>query len=330
MNQRLKKLLENTFFTICIPAGVFLLLVILCSIKGIALFETANHVRTFINAFAVTTIIAWALNFNLSSGRFDFSLGSIGLLSCIIGVKLTWALADAGAPSNAFIMLVIIIAVGAILGAISGLVYIVLNIAPIVTSLGITLIYEAFTFIVTGGSGVVLNTSLHLTKISNASNQIVILAIGFVCIYIISNFTRFGYEWRSLISGQKISVETGIKEKRNALICYILAGMFIAVAASFNMSTQGTASAALNFSTISTIFTAFLPLFLGGFIKRFSEEKIGILLGSFTTALITLGFVRLDVSAQMQSLWNAIILLLFLVYLNNEGKLKSMLRLKKN
>lgn len=330
MNQRLKKLLKNTFFTICIPAGVFILLVILCGIKGIALFETANHVRTFINAFAVTTFIAWALNFNLSSGRFDFSLGSIGLLSCIIGVKLTWALADAGAPSNAFIMLVIIIAIGAILGTISGLVYIVLNIAPIVTSLGITLIYEAFTFIVTGGSGVVLNTSLHLTKISNAPNQIVILAIGFVSIYIISNFTRFGYEWKSLISGQKISVETGIKEKRNALICYILAGMFIAVAASFNMSTQGTASAALNFSTISTIFTAFLPLFLGGFIKRFSEEKIGILLGSFTTALITLGFVRLDVSAQMQALWNAIILLLFLIYLNNEGKLKSMLTLKKN
>jgi ribose transport system permease protein len=324
----MNKTIKNILLTLCIPVGVFTILTILCSLNGISLFDTSNHFRTFINAFVVTTFISWALNFNLSSGRFDFSLGALGLLASIIGVRITWLLEGVGGPSNGVIMLLIIIAVGAILGAISGILYILLNIAPIVTSLGVTLLYEALTFIVTGGSGIVLNSSLHLTKIASAQNQMIILMIGFILIFVISNFTKFGYEWRALITGQKISVDTGISEKWNALVCYILAGIFISVAITFTMSIQGTASASLNFSTISTIFAAFLPLFLGGFIGRFSEEKLGIMIGSFTTALITLGLVRLDVSPQMQALWNALILLAFLVYLNNEGKLKTILRLR--
>ncbi|MNC14608.1 hypothetical protein D3C75_623950 [compost metagenome] len=100
------------------------------------------------------------------------------------------------------------------------------------------------------------------------------------------------------------------------------------VVGSINITTRGSASVVLNFSSISLMFTAFLPLFLGGFIGRYSEEKLGIFLGSVTSAIITLGFVRLDVSSQMQSLFNAIILLLFLVYLNNENKVKELVILK--
>lgn len=315
--------MKKSILTIIIPVGVFLFFSLLLLNQGTTLFGTTNHYRTFVNAFVVTTFIAWALNFNLSTGRFDFSLGSISLLSSILGVKVMWYLESLGWEMNGWYMLVVIVLIGAILGTISGITYVVLKIPPIVTSLGLTLIYEAIGFIVTDGGGVVLNRTLHLTKIATLENQLIVLVIGFAAIYVISNMTTFGFHWRSLVSGQKIAVDTGISEQKNAILSYALSGAFVSVAGCFTMSIQGTASASLNFGTISTIFVAFLPLFIGGFIGRFSEEKFGILLGSFTTALITLGFVRLSVSAQMQSFWNAIILLVFLIYLNNEYKILS-------
>lgn len=325
MNERLKKIA----ITLVIPAGVFLFFSLLLLGRDTTLFSTTNHFRTFINAFAVTTFIAWALNFNLSTGRFDFSLGSISLLSSILGAKFMWYLENLGWEMNGWYMLIAIVVIGAVLGTISGLAYIILKIPPIVTSLGMTLIYEALGFIATDGGGVVLNRTLHLTKIASPQNQIIVLAIGFVAIYLISNKTSFGFHWRSLVAGQKIAVDTGINEKSNAVISYALSGAFVSVAGCFTMSIQGNASASLNFGTISTIFVAFLPLFIGGFIGRYSEDKFGILLGSFTTALITLGFVRLNISAQMQSFWNAIILLGFLIYLNNEYKILSFFTKKK-
>lgn len=319
MNERVKKIL----ITMAIPVGVFLFFSILLLSQGTTLFSTLNHYRTFVNAFVVTTFIAWALNFNLSTGRFDFSLGSISLLASILGVKVMWYLESLGWEMNGWYMLIVIVFFGAFLGMISGIAYVLLKIPPIVTSLGMTLIYEALGFIVTDGGGVVLNRTLHLTKIASMENQLIVLLIGFGAIYVISNMTSFGFNWRTLVAGQKIAVDTGINEQKNAIISYLLSGAFVSVAGCFTMSIQGTASASLNFGTISTIFVAFLPLFIGGFIGRFSEGKFGILLGSFTTALITLGFVRLNVSAQMQSFWNAIILLVFLIYLNNEYKILS-------
>lgn len=319
MNERVKKIL----MTMAIPVGVFLFFSILLLSQGTTLFSTLNHYRTFVNAFVVTTFIAWALNFNLSTGRFDFSLGSISLLASILGVKVMWYLESLGWEMNGWYMLIVIVFFGAFLGMISGIAYVLLKIPPIVTSLGMTLIYEALGFIVTDGGGVVLNRTLHLTKIASMENQLIVLLIGFGAIYVISNMTSFGFNWRTLVAGQKIAVDTGINEQKNAIISYLLSGAFVSVAGCFTMSIQGTASASLNFGTISTIFVAFLPLFIGGFIGRFSEGKFGILLGSFTTALITLGFVRLNVSAQMQSFWNAIILLIFLIYLNNEYKILS-------
>ena len=321
MERRVKKIIK----TFSIPVCVFLFFSILLFSQGTTLFNTANHYRTFINAFVVTTFIAWALNLNLSTGRFDFSLGSISLLSSILGVKVMWFLESIGWRMNGWYMLIVIALFGALFGMISGLTYVLLKIPPIVTSLGMTLIYEALGFIATEGGGVVLNRTLHLSKIGSMENHLIILLIGFVAIYVISNMTTFGFNWKTLVSGQKIAVDTGISEKKNAVISYTLSGVFASVAGCFTMSIQGTASASLNFGTISTIFVAFLPLFIGGFIGRFSEEKFGILLGSFTTALITLGFVRLNVSAQMQSFWNAIILLAFLIYLNNEYKILSFL-----
>lgn len=62
-------------------------------------------------------------------------------LSSIIGAKISYAVLG-GESGSAALMLVITIVAGAVLGLVSGLIYISLKIPPIITSLGVTLIYE--------------------------------------------------------------------------------------------------------------------------------------------------------------------------------------------
>ncbi|MDH6366788.1 MULTISPECIES: hypothetical protein [unclassified Breznakia] len=314
----------NTVKTLFIPIFTALLFVIICEANGLHLVETQGHVLTLIRSTVVIGCTSWALALNLNSGRFDFSIGSIALLSSMISAKLVIMF-----DLPVIAMLVIGVILGGILGCISGVLYVLLKLPPIITSLGVTLIYEAFTFVVTNGEGLLISTNLNLLEISTIPWLTAIGIVGLTSIYILMNKTTFGYNHKALQYGQKISNNTGINETKNAILSYTFAGLLMGAVGCINLTTKGTASVSINFSSISTMFVAFLPLFIGGFIGRFSEERIGIFLGAITSALITLGFVRLDVSSQMQSLVNAVILLLFLVYLNNEQKLVQLFRGRK-
>ncbi len=310
--------------TLIIPATTMILFVVICKFNGISFINTQGHILTLVRSTVIISFISWALSLNLNSGRFDFSIGSIALLSAMISAKITILY-----HLPAIVLLLLSMFIGLVLGSISGLLYVTLKLPPIITSLGVTLIYEALTFVITKGEGLLISTNLSLLEVSTTPWLIVIGLIGLGAMFCIMNFTTFGYENKALQHGQKISTSTGINEVKNAIISYALAGLLMGTVGCINLTTRGSASVALNFSSISSMFVAFLPLFIGGFIARFSEEIFGVFLGAFTSAVITLGFVRLDITSQTQSLINAIILLLFLIYLNNESKIGALIGKKK-
>jgi ribose transport system permease protein len=74
----------------------------------------------------------------------------------------------------------------------------------------------------------------------------------------------------------------------------------------------------LNFGSIGIMFTAFLPLFIGGWIGRSINKRVGIMLGAVSMALISLAYARFDTASSVQSIVSALLLVLFLIYLNNE------------
>ncbi|MCZ0701613.1 ribose transport system permease protein [Natronobacillus azotifigens] len=309
---------------ISIPVGVFVVLTFLTQIQGISLFAHAGHVQTFVRSTTIISFTAWALALNLQSGRFDFSLGSMAILSSIIGTQIT---INYGLP--AFSLIFVIVFISGLLGLFSGLVYITLKLAPIITSVGVMLIYEALTFVLTDGQGLLISTQFDLLVLPSTRNLLIILLVGFAIVYFIMNHTQFGYNHKALQHGQEIAVNTGLPEKRNAILTYMLAGMLMGVVGFINMTTQGFTGVSLNFTSISAMFIAFLPMFIGGYIGRFSEERFGIFIGSLTMGLVTLGFVRLDLPRQTQEFVNALLLLAFLTYLNNQGRLKLIFAFRK-
>jgi len=317
-------ILKRIIGTLAIPGIALAIALLMCSNQGVILFETTGNWILFLRATASVMLTTFALSLNLNSGRFDFSIGSIALVSSVISATIC---INAGLPTAA--MLGISILAGAVLGLFSGLVYVLIKLPPIIVSLGVALFYEGLAFAITDGYGVSFVTNTELTSFAKSPfNYIGVIVVALIVFIFLFEHTKFGYEHKALVSGQKVAVNTGINEVKNAVACYAIAGALMGVVGFLNATNSGTVQMALNFGSIGAMFTAFLPMFIGGFIGRFCNEKIGYLLGAVTTAIMSLTYARLMVDSSIQQIVTAVVLVLFLIYLNNENKVIELVMIK--
>ena len=298
--------------TFTIPVLTLLILEVICLSHGENIITNQKGFDNFVVYTAIVMITTIALSINLNSGRFDFSLGAMASLSAVVGAKISYAVLGGGSGSAA-LMLVIV----------SGLIYVTLRIPPIITSLGVTLIYEGVLYTITSGKYV-------MTEVQNSSMSgfvgtwiyaAIIIAVVLVLSILLFDYTRFGYDYNALKNGQKVAVNTGIKEIPNAIGCYGICGALMGIVGFLNAARSTTINGGqLNFGSISIMFTAFLPMFIGSYISRYSNEKLGFLLAAVCMSLLNSTFAVLSnvVTASMQSIINAVLLMAFLIYLNNE------------
>lgn len=317
-------ILKRICGTLIIPIVTFAIVSILCMARGTRLFETEGNWILFFRATASVMLTTFALSLNLNTGRFDFSIGSISLLSSVVSATICTQM---GLPTPA--MLSISLLAGAVLGLVSGAVYVLVKLPPIIVSLGIALFYEGMAFAVTSGYGVSFVANEELTSFPGVKNYLLVILVVLAVYILILDYTKFGYDYKALLTGQKVAVNTGIKEVPNALICYTIAGALMGIVGFISATNTGTIQMALNFGSIGVMFTAFLPMFIGGFIGRYCNDKVGYLLGAVTTAFISLVYARLNVDSSIQQIVTALILVGFLIYLNNENKVIELVMLKK-
>ena len=324
------KLSRRVIGTLAIPCIVAAVLLILCAIGGRSMIANRTSFNYFVQYTAIVMITTMALSVNLNSGRFDFSLGSMAVLSSVLAAKTTVLITKGGAGS-AVVMLALGILFGAVLGLASGALYVSLKIPPIIISLGVTLIFEGITFTVTSGKYVmdeVRNPSMTAFA-GNWYYPAILIAATLALMIFLFDHTRFGYEYKALQSGQKVAVNTGIREIPNALFCYVICGALMGVVGFLSAARSSNINGgSLNFGSIGIMFTAFLPMFIGGYIGRFSNDKFGYLLAALCMSMLNSTFAAFsnEISASMQSIINAVLLVLFLIYLNNEGLLKKLFK----
>ena len=297
---------------IAMPLVVYLFFVMLCAVLGIQGYSAWSNLQVVFRTTVYNAFITWAFAFNLGNGRFDFSIGSLMLLATVIGAQLADQLGMGAAG-----MLLMFLLAGAVLGLVSGLLYVVLKVSPMVSSIGVTMIYEALTYIFTGGDGIIMIGRNDLLIFATPGITYLLCAAGLIVVVFLSSCTLFGYHFRALGSGQAVSVSTGINEKRNAVLCYVLAGILMACAGIINFSILGTCQPKTGLSSSSYMMNAFLPLFIGMALSRQVDNNVGILIGALTQALITSGFTKLGMTSTLQSVLNAVIVLGFLFFESN-------------
>lgn len=325
-----KNLGIRTAGTLAIPAVFVAVILIICAANGVMVLSNSTLFTDFVCYAAIVTLTTFALSINLGSGRFDFSLGSMATLSAVAGSKLTYAMLSGGNGSG-IVMLLLCLIIGAAAGAISGGLYVALRIPPIIASLGVALIFEGITFVLTNGAYMtteVQNNSMMLFRTQWYLPALVVL-IALAIIYFVFDRTKFGYDYKALKEGQNVAVNTGIREVSNAVWCYVICGALMGTVG-FLQAVRNTniSSNVLNFGSISVMFTAFLPMFIGGFIGRFSNDKLGYLLAGLSMSLLNALFAQLSLigllDVSTRSIVEAVLLVLFLIFLNNEQTCKDL------
>ncbi len=322
--------LKKVFGTLAIPLIVLVILEGICLINGRQMISSVTSFKNFVIYTAIVMITTIALSINLNSGRFDFSLGSMALLSSALSAKLTYVILGGGAGS-AITMLLLNLVIGAALGLLSGVIYVTLKLPPIIVSLGVTLIFEGVLYTVTEGKYIM--TEVQNSSMAHFSGSwvypLIIIAAVLAFIILLFDHTKFGYNYNALKNGQKVAVNTGIKEIPNALVCYAVCGGLMGIVGFLNtLRSSNINGGQLNFASIGIMFTAFLPMFIGGYISKYSNEKLGYLLAALCMSMLNSTFAVFsnEISASMQSIINAVLLVVFLIYLNNQGLLKRIFK----
>ncbi len=313
-----KKTLKDAFFTILFPIIGILFLVFGSLSSGSAIIGDSIIVNNLLITMITVLIACFALNTNMNSGRMDFSLGAVGILAAV----LAWnTLPNKTMQNFALVYLLLCVVYGIILGLVSGLIFVFLKIPAIVVSLGVCLIYEGFAYVITNGKGSVdIPGSIAPDLYPMITNPwfMTIIVVG-ICIFMLITLrdSKFGHDKLSILYGQKVAVDTGVNEIKNALICYALAGALIAVYTYIFSINQSKITVSTNLGTAMAVMQNFLPIFLGGLIAKHSNEVVGLVLGVFSVTLFKEGLARFGVDISTISLIVSFLIFAVLTYMVN-------------
>ncbi len=319
---KVKNRIKNICLTIMLPVVTYLFFLILCNVTGHSGFGVGEDLKTIIYGSVYSTLIAQAMSINLQTGRFDFSMGATLVLSGIIGGLLAQKF-----NMGPLMMLLTIMVMGIIVGLVSGVIYVTLSLPPMVISIGLAMIYEAIGFMIST-QGVNLIGRTDVLIFARFPYNLILMVIVLVILVIVYDYTKIGYNRKALQGGQKIAVDVGVKEKKNAIWCYAIAGALLALAAVVYLSKFGKIAPSTGLGSSSYFMNAFLPMFIGAIFAKYSSQPIAIFMGGIVQACLDSGLARMNVSTSVTTVINGLIVCAFLIYSSNIYKFEEIERFK--
>ena len=204
-----------------IPALCWAVMALACALAGTSLLTGVSSLRLFVRGLTYVLLLSFGVSINMHTGRFDFSTGAVMLLGGVCGALIAY-----GNGLGPWGMLLISIPTGAAAGCVSGLLYILLRLPPMIIGLGMTLVLEGIVAIITDGCRPVgFGTDASYYRFSvNMPAMLALGGVALILMVLLFHYTRFGYDYRALQTGQRIAVNTGVRERANALGCYTLSG----------------------------------------------------------------------------------------------------------
>ena len=307
-----------------LPAGMFLLIFILTRFIGQGQFMTWGNWKSIIQNTLLATCISLAMACNMLNHRWDFSVGMMVILVPVLATPIVSGL-NLGIPGFIAVCLVI----GLLLGLLNGAAYLIIKVPSIVTSLGFYVIYESVIVVYNGGVGAKV-TNPQLLKLAQFPGIIIVALAGFMIFYVLFTHTRFGYNCRSLSNSQGLAVSNGINERRNVIGCYLMMGLFVAIAGMIYLCMTGTIVADMRENGSSTImFESFPPVFIGFYLMRYTNLTAGVFWGTLSMKILTSGMLALGIPSSLQNVGTGLFLLLFIAFTSNQQKLNASRKAKK-
>lgn len=272
--------------TLYIPVIIYVMIYLIAMNRGLTFFGDRITWQNLIQSFAATATIAYALAIQIKNGRFDFSGGAVMTLGAIVSVNLVNKIV-----TNWLLFLIISILVCTVLSCLVGVLYVYGRLPVIIATIGAAILYESFTLLIDNGRGISISATAALNFLGKNAVVCIVLALAAGILYFFfTTFTIAGKHALLLANNQNAAVNIGIKEGKNVIQSFLVSGVLYGVATVIFASQSASVSAVSStLGTISTAFGAILPVFMGFYIGKFSNDFIGILFSSFAVGTFKYG-----------------------------------------
>ncbi|MEZ2128231.1 MULTISPECIES: ABC transporter permease [unclassified Sinorhizobium] len=286
-------------------------------------YFTLNNFLIMASHVAIFGILAIGMLLVILNGGIDLSVGStLGLAGCIAGFLMQ------GVTLNAlgvilyppvWAVVVLTCALGAVVGAVNGVLIAYLKVPAFVASLGVLYVARGIALLMTngltynnlGGRPELGNTGfdwLGFNRLAGVPIGVIVLAVLAIICGIVLSRTAFG-RWLYASGGNERAADlSGVPVKRVKILVYVLSGVCAAIAG-LVLSSQLTSAGPTAGTTYEL--TAIAAVVIGGAALTGGRGTVrGTMLGAFVIGFLSDGLVIIGVSAYWQTVFTGAVIVL--------------------
>lgn len=246
-----------------------------------------NNAMLILRQVATFGVMGCGMTLVIIGGNFDLSVGSLVSLCCVVCVGLVNVLGPLPA-------MLIVLAVGAVSGLVSGFLVGYLKLNSMIVTLGMMSVLQALTLIVSNGKYIPLRRVSWFTALGQGSIGVlpistIIMVVVIVVFATALKRTVFGHHVLAVGSNAETCRYSGINDKRVILETFVLSGISAAIGAILLASRDG---AAQNNMGMGFEFDVITGVILGGTnLMGGSGNVYKTFVGMLIVAILKNGFV---------------------------------------
>ena len=323
VKERLKLIFgQNSGFVLLVIVVMMILFELVGQFKrdwpGHLVFLSSTNLLLIVRSMLYTGIIAFGMTFVMITGNIDLSVGSQLTMLCSICAVLMMK------TDNAFVGIFGTLLIGAMCGAVNGVLVSYLNLNSFITTLGTSSVYTALALMVSAGTVLVIpdTCSAAFRWIGKATfGPFSILVVWFVIVAVLLGLllgrTVYGQRMYVIGANPVAARFSGIRFKLNTTLAYIITGLCCGLAAAVTMANVLSANPQ---SGSGKEMEVILCVVLGGCAVNGGKGSVlGTVLGVLLYGVLDNGFTLMNLSTYMR--W--VVMGLIMVFVLSIGALNE-------
>jgi len=269
-------------------------------------FLTLQNVMNVAMFAAILAIRASGLTVSMITGGLDISQNAIGAVTALLCALVS------NSGVSIWLVLLMVLGLGLLMGAVNATFVSVLKINPIITTLGTMQIYRGVAWLIKDATVMVRDptiVTLGRGRLFGVIPYIAIIAVAILAItYYLLNFTSYGRKVYMVGGNEHASYLSGINVDRVKFVAFVISGVTAGIAG-FLLSAQ--VGAALPQAGSGTEMSTISAVILGGISLSGGKGRIaGIILGILILQTINNGLTLLSVNAYFQMVVSGAVLVI--------------------
>ena len=253
-------------------------------------FFQVQNILNILHTMAPLAITASGLAIVVISGRLDISVGSTAFLSCAIG-----ALLMKNIGLDPVLAALLVVACGAALGAVNGFIVTVLQVNPLIATLGTMIAFRGIALALTDALLVQLPEPIRVlgnAHIGPIPTDVFIMLIVLVGVHVLHAKTAFGRQIVAIGNDIATARKVGLPVDRPGFLSFVLAGVLASMGGILTTVQNGAVSpflgSGLEFTALAVVVVGGISL-LGGR----GTILLSIISGAFIFEMIRNGLTNL-------------------------------------